>query len=51
LDKEETSFKAYEKHHSTIKSRWEAMQSLNIKNLILYHTEDTHENKKEAKKY
>lgn len=56
LDEEEPIFKAYEKHHSTVKTVCETMQPLNIKNLILYHTEDTHENKKElytkeAKKY
>ncbi len=56
LDSEEKIFKAYEKHHSTVKSVCEEMNPLNIKNLIIYHTEDTHENKKElytleAKKY
>lgn len=56
LDKEEQIFKAYEKHHSTVKSVCESMQSLNIKNLILFHTEDTHEDKKklytaEAREY
>lgn len=47
LDAEEKVFKAYEKHHSTVKSVCEVMNPLNIKNLIIYHTEDTHENKKE----
>lgn len=47
LDAEEAIFKAYEKHHSTVKSVCEVMEPLGIKNLILYHTEDTHENKKE----
>ena len=47
LDAEEKVFKAYEKHHSTVKSVCEAMNPLDIKNLIIYHTEDTHENKKE----
>lgn len=47
LDVEEAIFKAYEKHHSTVKSVCEVMEPLGIKNLILYHTEDTHENKKE----
>ena len=47
LDAEEKVFKAYEKHHSTVKTVCEAMNPLDIKNLILYHTEDTHENKKE----
>ena len=56
LDKEEQIFKAYEKHHSTVKSVCEFMQPLNIKNLILFHTEDTHEDKKglytaEAREY
>lgn len=30
-----------------MKSVCESMQSLNIKNLILFHTEDTHKDKKE----
>ena len=47
LEAEEKVFKAYEKHHSTVKTVCENMDKLNIKNLILYHTEDTHENKKE----
>lgn len=47
LDAEEKVFKAYEKHHSTVKTVCEAMNPLDIKNLIIYHTEDTHENKKE----
>lgn len=56
LDSEEAIFKPYEKHHSTVKSVCEKMNNLNIKNLILYHTEETHENRKElyteeAKKY
>ena len=40
-------FKAYEKNHSTVKSVCKEMNNFNIKNLILYHTEDTHPNKKE----
>lgn len=48
LDSEENIFKPYEKHHSTVKSACEKMNELNIKNLILYHTEETHiENRKE----
>lgn len=48
LDSEENIFHAYEKHHSTTKSVSEIMNGLDIKNLILYHTEDTHkENRKE----
>ena len=42
LKKEENIFHAYEKNHSTTKSVSEVMNKLNIKNLILYHTEDTH---------
>lgn len=33
-------FKPYEKHHSTVKEASELAQTLNIKNLILYHTEE-----------
>ncbi len=47
LEEEEHIFHAYEKNHSTTKSVGEVMNKLNIKNLILYHTEDSH---KEARK-
>ena len=48
LDSEENIFHAYEKHHSTTKSVSEIMNNLDIKNLILFHTEDTHkDNRKE----
>ena len=48
LDSEEKIFKPYEHGHSTVKSVCEKMKKLNIKNLILYHTEETHrENRKE----
>lgn len=47
LDAEEKVFKAYEKHHSTVKTVCDEMNRLDIKNLILFHTEDTHKNKKE----
>jgi len=47
LDSEKDIFKPYEKKHSTVKSVCEKMNNLNIKNLILYHTEESHENKKE----
>ncbi len=48
LDSEEKIFKPYEHGHSTVKSVCEKMEKLNIKNLILYHTEETHiENRKE----
>jgi ribonuclease Z len=33
-------FKPYEKHHSTTKDACELAQKLEVKNLILYHTED-----------
>jgi len=42
LDSEEHIFHAYEKNHSTVKSVSEAMNNLNVKNLILYHTEESH---------
>lgn len=42
LDSEQDIFKPYEKKHSTVKSVCESLNSLNIKNLILCHTEDTH---------
>ena len=35
-------YKPYEKHHSTAKDAGELAQSLNVKNLIVYHTEDDH---------
>lgn len=44
LDKEENIFHAYEKNHSTALSAAKTMNELNIKNLILYHTEETHGN-------
>lgn len=48
LDSEENIFHAYEKNHSTAKSVANVMNELNVKNLILYHTEESHkENKKE----
>ena len=57
LDSEENIFHAYEKNHSTVKTASEIMNELNVKNLILYHTEETHgdDRKKlyldEARKY
>ena len=47
LDSENYKFKAYEKGKCTVKSVCQEMNNLDIKNLILYHTEDTHINKKE----
>ena len=57
LDAYADIFKPYEKKHSTVKYVCENLKGLNIKNLILYHTEDTHPNdkdilyKKEAMEY
>ena len=57
LDSEENIFHAYEKNHSTARSVSEVMNKLNIKNLILYHTEESHKEKRkelytnEAKQY
>ena len=42
LDSEENIFHAYEKNHSTAKSASETMNKLDVKNLILYHTEESH---------
>lgn len=42
LDEEENIFHAYEKNHSTAKSASKVMNELGVKNLILYHTEDSH---------
>lgn len=47
LDKEEHIFHPYEKNHSTVLSVCQSFNELNIKNLILFHSEDTHDNKKE----
>lgn len=33
-------FDPYEKHHSTVKDACQLAQRLNVKNLLLYHTED-----------
>ena len=41
-------FKPYEKHHSTAKDAAELAETLNVKNLILYHTEEKNlKNRKE----
>lgn len=48
LYSERDIFKPYQKFHSTVKDACEIAQKLDVKNLILYHTEDTHlENRKE----
>ena len=46
LDSEENIFHAYEKNHSTTKSVSEVMNILEVKNLILYHTEESHKEKR-----
>lgn len=40
LYSERDVFKPYEKHHSTVKDACELASELNIKNLVLWHTED-----------
>lgn len=41
-------FEPYEKHHSTVKDACELAERLNVKNLLLYHTEDKNiKNRKE----
>ena len=40
LYSERDIFDPYEKHHSTVKDACELAERLNIKNLLLYHTED-----------
>ena len=42
LDSEENIFHAYEKNHSTAQSASKVMSDLEVKNLILYHTEESH---------
>lgn len=44
LDKEESIFHAYEKNHSTALSAAKTFNDLDVKNLILYHTEESHSN-------
>lgn len=39
---EADKFKPYEKHHSTVKEACQLAGELGVKNLILYHTEETH---------
>ena len=39
-------FKPYEKHHSTVKEACELAEQLQVKNLVLYHTEDKHINER-----
>lgn len=46
LDKEESVFHAYEKNHSTALSAAKTFNDLDVKNLILYHTEESHSNER-----
>ncbi len=48
LDSEENIFHAYEKNHSTVKSASKVMNDLEVKNLILYHTEESHGNERKS---
>lgn len=48
LDSEEDIFHAYEKKHSTVKHACELMNRLSVKNLILFHTEDSHGKERKA---
>ena len=48
LDSEADIFNPYEKKHSTVKDACKRAQENNVKNLILYHTEDKNiKNRKE----
>ncbi len=40
LDSQADIFKPHQKHHSTMKEACQLAQSLQVKNLIIYHTED-----------
>lgn len=57
LDSEDEIFHASEKNHSTAKNASMIMNNLSVKNLILYHTEESHREKrkelytKEAQEY
>jgi len=48
LYEERDVFKPYEKHHSTAKDASELAEKLDVKNLILYHTEDSNLEKRKA---
>ena len=44
LYRQREQFRPYEKHHSTVLDAARLAQELHVKNLLLYHTEDTHLN-------
>ena len=48
LHSEADIFKPYEKNHSTVKDACELARKLNVKNVILYHTEDKSYGKRKA---
>ncbi|MDE7444107.1 MAG: MBL fold metallo-hydrolase [Lachnospiraceae bacterium] len=48
LYEERSIFKPYEKHHSTVREACEIAEKMEIRNLILYHTEDTHIQERKA---
>lgn len=48
LDREESKFQAYAKNHSTALSAARTLDALGVKNLILYHTEETHGSERKA---
>ena len=48
LYSERDIFKPYEKSHSTVKDACELAEKLEVRNLILYHTEDSHLKEKEV---
>ena len=41
LDGEKERYRPYEKKHSTVKDACETAEKLGVKNLLLYHTEDS----------
>lgn len=51
LDSEAEIFNPYEKQHSTVKDACEKAEALNVKNLILYHTEDKNINNRKELYY
>lgn len=48
LYKDREIFKPYEKHHSTVKEAAELAEKMQVKNLLLYHTEDKNMEKRKA---
>ena len=46
LDADKEVFKPYEKHHSTALDEGKLAQTLSVRNLILYHTEDSNLSKR-----